>query len=60
MAGHGDIQTVSLGLASFQGQHLTDIPSLAAASLLVAGPAVLVYVITQRTFFRGLLEGAVK
>jgi raffinose/stachyose/melibiose transport system permease protein len=60
MAGYGNIQTVSLGLASFQGQHLTDIPSLAAASILVAAPAVLVYVITQRTFFRGLLQGAVK
>jgi raffinose/stachyose/melibiose transport system permease protein len=52
--------TVSLGLASFQGQHITDIPSLAAASLIVAAPAVLLYVLTQRTFFRGLLDGAVK
>jgi raffinose/stachyose/melibiose transport system permease protein len=52
--------TVALGLASFQGQHLTDIPSLAAASLIVAVPAVVLYVATQRTFFRGLLEGAVK
>ncbi|MBI2242474.1 MAG: carbohydrate ABC transporter permease [Nocardioides sp.] len=52
--------TVSLGLASFQGQHLTDIPSLAAASLIVAVPAVALYVLTQRTFFRGLLDGAVK
>ncbi|CAN5537450.1 carbohydrate ABC transporter permease [soil metagenome] len=60
MAGYGNIQTVSLGLASFQGQHITDIPSLAAASVIVAAPAVLVYVITQRTFFRGLLQGAVK
>jgi raffinose/stachyose/melibiose transport system permease protein len=52
--------TVSLGLASFQGQHLTDIPSLAAASLIVAAPALVLYVLTQRTFFRGLLDGAVK
>lgn len=52
--------TVSLGLASFQGQHLTDIPSLAAASLIVAGPTVVLYVATQRTFFKGLLDGAVK
>ncbi|WP_344050683.1 carbohydrate ABC transporter permease [Microbacterium lacus] len=60
MAAYGDITTVSLGLASFQGQYLTDIPSLAAASVVVALPAVLIYVITQRTFFRGLLQGAVK
>lgn len=56
----GQSQTVSLGLASFQGQHLTDIPSLAAASLIVAAPAVLIYLLTQRAFFHGLLEGAIK
>jgi raffinose/stachyose/melibiose transport system permease protein len=60
MGGGGGIQTVSLGLASFQGQHLTDVPSLAAASLIVAGPAILIYVLTQRSFFSGLLQGAVK
>jgi raffinose/stachyose/melibiose transport system permease protein len=60
MGGSGEKTTVSLGLASFQGQHLTDVPSLAAGSLLVAGPALGVYVLTQRTFFRGLLEGATK
>lgn len=58
--GAGQTPTVSLGLASFQGQHLTDIPSLAAASLIVAAPAVVLYLLTQRSFFRGLLEGAVK
>lgn len=60
MGGGGGIQTVSLGLASFQGQHLTDVPSLAAASIIVAGPAVLIYILTQRSFFSGLLAGAVK
>ena len=60
MSGNGSIQTVSLSLASFQGQHLTDQPSLAAASLIVAGPPVLVYAFTQRAFFRGLLQGAIK
>jgi raffinose/stachyose/melibiose transport system permease protein len=58
--GSGRIQTVSLGLASFQGQHLTDIPSLSAASVIVAVPAIAIYLITQRSFFRGLLQGAVK
>ena len=60
LGGASSTQTVSLGLASFQGQHITDIPSLAAASLIVAVPAVVLYVATQRTFFRGLLDGAVK
>ncbi len=52
--------TVSLSLASFQGQFSTDIPSLAAASLIIAGPAVILFLLTQRSFFRGLLAGAVK
>jgi raffinose/stachyose/melibiose transport system permease protein len=60
LGGQGALQTVSLGLSSFQGQHLTDVPSLAAGSLLVAAPAVGVYLLTQRTFFHGLLEGASK
>jgi raffinose/stachyose/melibiose transport system permease protein len=60
LAGDGRIQTVSLGLSSFQGQHLTDVPSLSAAAIIVALPAVMIYLITQRSFFRGLLQGAVK
>jgi raffinose/stachyose/melibiose transport system permease protein len=60
LGGASSTPTVALGLASFQGQHLTDVPSLAAASLIVAVPAVLLYIVTQRTFFRGLLDGAVK
>jgi raffinose/stachyose/melibiose transport system permease protein len=58
--GDGHIQTVSLGLASFQGQHLTDVPSLSAAAIIVALPAVMIYLVTQRSFFRGLLQGAIK
>jgi raffinose/stachyose/melibiose transport system permease protein len=60
LGGTGQAVTVSLALSSFQGQHLTDIPSLAAASLIVACPSLGVYVVMQRSFFRGLLEGAVK
>lgn len=60
LGGASSTPTVSLSLASFQGQHLTDVPSLAAASLIVAGPTVILYLVSQRTFFRGLLEGAVK
>jgi raffinose/stachyose/melibiose transport system permease protein len=60
MVSNDNLQTVPLRLANFQGQYVTDVPSLAAASLIVAGPAILVYIFTQRTFFRGLLQGALK
>jgi raffinose/stachyose/melibiose transport system permease protein len=58
--GNGHIQTVSLGLSSFQGQHLTDVPSLSAAAIIVAVPAVMIFLVLQRSFFRGLLQGAIK
>ncbi|GAB2486966.1 carbohydrate ABC transporter permease [Jatrophihabitans fulvus] len=60
MANSDELQTAPLRLAVFQGQYLSDTPSLAAAALIVAGPPVVLYILTQRTFFRGLLEGAVK
>jgi raffinose/stachyose/melibiose transport system permease protein len=60
MANSDSLQTAPLRLAVFQGQYLTDTPSLAAAALIVAGPPTVLYIFTQRTFFRGLLEGAVK
>jgi raffinose/stachyose/melibiose transport system permease protein len=60
MATRQSLQTAPGRLAVFQGQYTSDIPSLAAAAIIVAGPPILLYVITQRTFFRGLFEGAVK
>lgn len=60
MSSSNALQTAPLRLANFQGQYVSDIPSLAAASLIVAGPAIIVYVFTQRSFFRGLLHGAIK
>jgi len=53
-------RTVPLGLAFFQGQHGSDTELLAAASILVALPVVVVYVALQRRFIAGMLGGAVK
>jgi raffinose/stachyose/melibiose transport system permease protein len=60
MVSSNSLQTVPLALAAFQGQYVSDIPSLAAGSIIVAVPALCVYIVTQRSFFRGLLQGAVK
>lgn len=54
------MRTLPVGLAFFQGRFTADIPRLAAGSILVAGPIVLVYVLFQRHFIRGLLGGSVK
>lgn len=54
------LRTAPLGLANFQGQYTSGAALLAAGSVLVALPVVLVYLFCQRYFIRGMLEGAVK
>lgn len=59
ISGNG-LRTAPLGLAFFQGQHVTDTHLLAAASALVALPIVLLYLLLQRRFISGMLAGSVK
>jgi raffinose/stachyose/melibiose transport system permease protein len=54
------LRTLPVGLAFFQGRYTSNIPLMAAGSIIVAGPIVLVYVLFQRYFIKGLLGGAVK
>ncbi len=54
------MRTLPIGLAFFQGRYSANIPLLAAGALIVAGPILVVYVIFQRYFIRGMLGGAVK
>jgi raffinose/stachyose/melibiose transport system permease protein len=54
------LRTAPLGLSFFQGRNLTNLTLLAAASVIVALPIVLLYVFLQRHFIRGMLSGAVK
>lgn len=55
-----NLRTLPVGLAFFQRCFTADIPRLAAGSLIVAGPIVLVYIFFQRYFIEGILGGAVK
>lgn len=54
------LRTLPLGLAYFQVGHLTNQVELAAASVLVALPVVIVYVFLQRRFIGGMLSGAIR
>ncbi len=55
------MQTAPLGLSYFAGAARAGDPTkVAAASVLVAGPILVVYVFLQRHFIRGMLAGAVK
>ena len=55
-----DKRTLPVGLAFFQGRYSADIPLMAAGALIVAAPILLVYIVFQRYFIRGMLGGAVK
>lgn len=54
------VRTAPLSLTQFQGQFSADFTLVAAGSLLVALPVVLLYAFLQREFIRGMLSGAVK
>lgn len=55
-----NLRTLPVGLAFFQGRYTSNIPLMAAGSLIVAGPIIIVYLLFQRYFIRGLTSGAVK
>jgi raffinose/stachyose/melibiose transport system permease protein len=55
------MQTAPLGLSYFAGAARAGDPTkVAAASVLVAAPVLVVYIFLQRHFIRGMLAGAVK
>ncbi|CAM3656546.1 carbohydrate ABC transporter permease [Kibdelosporangium persicum] len=54
------LRTAPLGLQFFSGRSDTSVPLLAAASVLVALPVVVLYLFLQRHFIRGMVDGAVK
>ncbi|MBV8931595.1 MAG: carbohydrate ABC transporter permease [Kutzneria sp.] len=54
------LRTAPLGLQFFSGRATTSVPLLAAASVLVALPIVLLYLFLQRHFIRGMVDGSVK
>jgi raffinose/stachyose/melibiose transport system permease protein len=52
--------TAPMGLASFQGRYTTNIALVSAGAVIVTVPIVIVFIIFQRDFIRGMLTGAVK
>lgn len=48
------------GLGNFIGERTTDIAGVSAAAIIITIPVVIVYLILQRSFVRGMLSGSVK
>jgi ABC-type glycerol-3-phosphate transport system permease component len=55
-----DLRPIPLGLMFFQGAYNRDIGMIAAGVTLATIPVILVYLVFQRQFVRGLTAGAVK
>lgn len=55
-----DLRTAPLGLAFFQGQYTSGVALLAAGAVIVALPVVVVYLVLQRHFIQGIVEGSTK
>jgi raffinose/stachyose/melibiose transport system permease protein len=53
-------RTAPAALGFFVLAHTRDVPGLCAATILVILPILIVYVIFQRSFISGMLQGAVK
>jgi raffinose/stachyose/melibiose transport system permease protein len=60
MLSSGSRQTATLALGQFQGQYDINVSLQTAAALSVAVPVIVVYVLFQRQFIRGMLSGSVK
>lgn len=53
-----NLRTAPLGLAFFQGQHMTNYSLLSAAGVLIALPIVVMYLVMQRRLINGVAGGA--
>ena len=54
------MRTLPVGLAFFLGKYTSNISLMAAGAIIVALPTVLIYILFQRFFIRGMLGGAIK
>ena len=55
-----EFKPAMFGLYDFLSQNVINMQVLAAACILIAGPIVILFLFTRRSFFRAMAEGAVK
>ena len=54
------LKTLMVGITVFQGRYSLDVPVLMAGMLLASVPMLVLYLVGQRFFIRGLTAGAIK
>ena len=57
---NNDLKPAMFGLYEFLGQNIINLQVIAAACILIAIPMVILFLFTRRSFFRAMVEGAVK
>lgn len=55
-----EMRTLSVGLLNFQGTLTRDVTGLTAGTVIMAVPVVILFLLFQRHFVRGMTQGAVK
>ncbi len=55
-----DYKPAMFGLYDFLGQNLINLQVIAAACILIALPIIILFLFTRRTFFKAMVEGAIK
>jgi raffinose/stachyose/melibiose transport system permease protein len=60
MLSGSDLQTAPMALVTFEGARRTDFAYLGAASIITIIPVVIVFILLQRSFTRGILAGSIK
>ena len=55
-----NVETAPQGLGLFVGEHINDTSGLAAGALIITAPVLIVYVLLQRQFIRGVTAGSIK
>lgn len=57
---NNDQKNVMFGLYDFLGQNIINLQVVAAACILIATPIIILFLFTRRSFFKAMIEGAVK
>ncbi|RED65270.1 MULTISPECIES: carbohydrate ABC transporter permease [Cohnella] len=55
-----ELQTIPLGMASFANQDNVNYPEMFAALIMAIIPVILIYLLLQKTFVKGVTAGSVK
>jgi ABC-type glycerol-3-phosphate transport system permease component len=53
-------RTLPVGIATFQGAHASNWGLVFAASLIAVGPVILIFILLQKYFVKGMIAGAIK